>query len=137
MDLSCLLLPGGLLCWAREDGDCFELIETAADSALVMLPAHAGVVVDKGSLSEGVCASGCLGRESRGGASLRGVLRHSSRERVGSGGSGLEGSWGLLHCKVGLGLLGYLLEVGGGSRGKGRRGFLRRATGEWVGGLAS
>ena len=84
------LLPWGLLRRAGKDGDCFELVEAAPDGGRIVLPSHAGVVVDEGALSEGIRASGGLRREGWGslGSWLRGWVLVSS-ERVCSGRSGL------------------------------------------------
>lgn len=61
--LVCLVLPRRLLSRTREDLLRGKLVETTANRLLVVLPAHAGVVVDEGALAEGIRGSGGLGRE--------------------------------------------------------------------------
>lgn len=47
-------MPGRLLCWAREHRYSLDVINTATNWSLIMLPAHTGSVVDKGALAEWV-----------------------------------------------------------------------------------
>ena len=53
--ISRLRLPRRLLSRSWEHGYGLKLVETAAHGLLIMLPSHARGVVDKGTLSEGIC----------------------------------------------------------------------------------
>lgn len=81
---QCLLLPRRLLRWAREHWYGGNLVETATDRRLVVLPPHARVVVDKVALAERVGDASSLRHERLLLLLLRRLDRHraATRKRV-------------------------------------------------------
>lgn len=77
-----------------------QLVESAADGLLVVLPPQAGVVVDEGALAEGISSPCGLGRERTasglGAGCIAALGRGVAREGVGARLCGLEGRWLLL-----------------------------------------